>query len=174
MSAPRVDSVSGPLVVGQLYLVRTVRAQFFGVRADWPVIGPKHEDVEFFNFDKPHYHVDHRFVRCSDNRAVDRAAWVLHGWPERGLFLPPPRWSRRKCVRTWFASIVPTTRHVDIRPLVDLRKAFAGKQCDRGVGGFICPHRQAPLGSVEPVNGVITCPLHNLRIDAATGVVLPA
>ncbi|MBX9847503.1 MAG: Rieske 2Fe-2S domain-containing protein [Xanthobacteraceae bacterium] len=50
---------------------------------------------------------------------------------------------------------------------------FAGTQCARGKGGFICQHRNAVLGSIEPRDGVITCPLHGLRIGAQTGVVLP-
>ena len=174
-SFERVDRLTAPPVVGRFYLVRTVRGLFLGFEDDWPVIGPKHDDVEFFKFTYPHYHVDHRFIRCSDARAIERQAYPLHGRPDLGRPLGAPRWSRRKCVRTWFGSIIPTTRYVDTRPLYELRAAFMGKQCARdAAGGFICPHRNAPLGSIEPRAGVITCPLHGLRIDAATGVVLAA
>lgn len=34
---------------------------------------------------------------------------------------------------------------------------------------FATPHRKFSLGSIEPINGVITCPLHGMQIDAATG-----
>ena len=40
--------------------------------------------------------------------------------------------------------------------------------------GWICPHQATPLGSIEPVDGIIICPLHGLRIDAQTGIVVPS
>lgn len=56
------------------------------------------------------------------------------------------------------------------------QKAYEGQQCKRSSksGGWICPHRKANLTGVVPYNGVITCPLHALKICAETGVVLPA
>jgi hypothetical protein len=171
-SFERVDRLTAPPVVGRYYLVRIVRGFFFGLKDDWPVVGPQHDDVEFFRFAVPHYHVDHRFVRCSDERAIERQSSVFHGRTDFGEPLSAPRWSRRKCVRTWFGSIIPATRHVNTAPLHDLRAAFAGKQCAKSVGGFVCPHRNVPLGSIEQSAGVITCPLHGLRIDARTGIVL--
>jgi Rieske 2Fe-2S protein len=60
----------------------------------------------------------------------------------------------------------------DTSPVHTLRKLFAGHQCAAGKGGWICPHRKASLGSIQPVDGIITCPLHGLRIDAATGKML--
>jgi hypothetical protein len=67
-------------------------------------------------------------------------------------------------------------RRVAIRSVrqqsTNMNTAFAGTQCRKGKRGFVCPHKLFPLGSVEPVAGVITCPLHGMRIDAATGVCL--
>ena len=36
------------------------------------------------------------------------------------------------------------------------------------VNGMKCPHRGYDLSKEPIVNGVITCPLHNLKFDAIT------
>jgi hypothetical protein len=182
----RVDRVTGPLVVGQFYLVPTVRGKWIGqgfahntgrrslaLTANWPVIGPEHNDIEFFGFSTPHYHIDARFLPEGDKRIHLTLTYPLHG--RRGIWtptgdteaLPAPVWRRRKCIRSntgldpWGSG-----------PITKMREHYAGRQCARNVGGWVCPHRQAPLGSVQPKDGVIICPLHGLHIDAATGVVL--
>jgi hypothetical protein len=172
----RVDLLTAPPVVGRFYLVRTVHAKYFGVVASWPVIGPRHEDLDHFNFGYQHYHVDFRFVRCSDERAEARHPYVLHGLSDGDRLaditaLPVLR--RRKCVRSALSFSVPWNAKVD--PLHALREHYAGRQCVRDkAGGWICPHRNAPLGSIKPsgIERIITCPLHGLRIQADTGKVL--
>ncbi len=77
---------------------------------------------------------------------------------------------RRKCVRSYLEFIIEWRR--DTRPMAALIAKFAGQECAAGKGGWICPHRKASLGSIQPVDGIITCPLHGLRIDAASGKVL--
>jgi hypothetical protein len=57
--------------------------------------------------------------------------------------------------------------------VIKINKHWAGQQCDRSKFGWICPHRNVQLGSMAPIDGVITCPLHGMRINAETGVVLP-
>lgn len=179
MTIERVDRLTSPPIVGQFYLVRTVCETYFGKFKDWPVIGPEHDDVEFFGFKDQHYHVDFRFIRCSDALVAERHPYVLH--PPRRISgvasptLAKPVWHRRKCVRSQLGFFLPRSRFIDTSPLYKLRNAFAGRQCARDArGGFICPHRKAPLGSIQPdKDGVITCPLHGLRIDASTGVVVP-
>lgn len=147
------------------------------VRAAWPVIGPKHADEQFFNFPHPHYHVDARFVSASlaarigryHLDAIDLAAQRYpfseafnYGPPQR---LSAPVWRRRRCVDP-----DPPYHHYAVAPVRGLNAAFAGHQAKRGKPGWICPHRGAPLGSLAPdAHGVITCPLHGLRIDATTG-----
>jgi hypothetical protein len=81
---------------------------------------------------------------------------------------PPIVWKRRKCHR-------PDLPYVfgDAAPIIALRADFAGQQCRRNRAGWVCPHKTYPLGSHAPDDtGVITCPLHGLRIRAADGVVL--
>lgn len=187
MSAPRVDRVSGPLVVGQFYLVPTVWARWISrapkahpwrhdlAEGAWPVIGPKHADVEFFDFRQAHYHVDARFLPPGDSRSLMTLTYPVHGrdgmWTKDGKPepLPPIVWRRRKCIRAGTEFDPGNSSQIK-----KMRGHFAGVQCARNAAGFVCPHQQAPLGSVAPKDGVIVCPLHGLHIDAATGVVLPA
>jgi hypothetical protein len=162
--------VSGPLVVGQFYLVPTVHTTWCGTAGDWPVIGPEHNDIEFFHFTTMHYHVDARFLPPNSTRIHQTLSYPLHArhppYAGKKETLPKPVWRRRKCHR---ASIGfnPYDPRITI-----MRQHYAGRQCARNSSGFVCPHRHAPLGSIVPVNGVITCPLHALKIDAITGIVL--
>lgn len=182
MSSPRVDQQSGPLKVGSFYLVPTVFAQWGApglswrsknVLRAWPVIGPLHSDKEFFNFETDHYHVDARFLPLKDPRVYSTLPYPIHArkppFAPDGATLPKPVWARRKCIRAGVPDFAPSSIEIDA-----MRTHYAGRACKRGKAGFICPHRNAPLGSSVPLNGIITCPLHGLRIDAATGVVLPA
>ena len=59
--------------------------------------------------------------------------------------------------------------HPDAETVQKMNEAFSGQQCRTGKRGFVCPHKQFPLGSIKAIDGVVTCPLHGLRIDAATG-----
>lgn len=59
------------------------------------------------------------------------------------------------------------------RPAVmAIQRHYAGAKCAKGKGGWVCPHQKASLGSIMPIDGVITCPLHGLKIDAETGIVI--
>ncbi len=191
MKIERADRQTSPLVEGRFYLVPTVRAKWYGKVADWPVIGPLHEDREILGFDLDHYHVDARFLP-RDYPDIFRAfsgpvhadTWAVRrakNWGEPMPSLPSPVLKRRKCVRASVPFSLPWSAAVT--PVHELRRRFAGQQCVMGKGGWVCPHRKASLGSIEPEVGtapdgspahVITCPLHGLRIDAVTGLVLPA
>jgi hypothetical protein len=173
MKLERADLQTLPLVEGRFYLVPIVRAAWYGWHADWPVMGPLHEDREFLNFPYDHYHLDPRFLPPGFRKLYRVFTHPLHAdarFTGAGP-LPAPELRRRKCVR----SFVPFSPPWEAAALWQtLRKAFAGRQCARGKGGWVCPHRKASLGAIAPEGGVITCPLHGLRIDAASGVVLPA
>ncbi len=160
----RIDRLTEPAVAGRMYLVPTVKAKWIGRLGIWPVIGPLHEDAEIFNFDKDHYHVDARFLPPRFHKPEKAFVYPLHADAITAV------WRRRKCIRAYVPYTLPGGR--DTSPVFVLRGIFAGHQCERGKGGWICPHRKASLGSLSPVNGVITCPLHGLRIDAETGIVL--
>lgn len=183
----RITMLSGPPVLRRRYLVPTV-TYFWLSGADqvYPVFLPKHEDAEHLNFASLHYHVDPRFlsaaawnkakrrVRLSEYDRDDYAAFrSCQGYPlARRSFdadgqapHPPIVWRSLVCKRsdiTWAAPEISEK----------LSPHFTGRQCKRARGGWVCPHKRFPLGSIAPVGGVITCPLHGLRIDAETGKVL--
>ncbi len=96
---------------------------------------------------------------------------VVDGYPVRadGHYLHPrPVWRVKVCRRAevrYFHGGAPTIRA--------MHGAFEGAQCASSKSGWMCPHKRYPLGNVAAdAAGVITCPLHGLRVDAATGKVL--
>lgn len=163
MNLQRVDQLKEPPVVGQFYLVPVVRGKWYDRVADFPVIGARHNDVEFFDFKREHYHLDYRFFRGSYPRSASTAP--LHAHPN--FPLSKPILKRRKCLREQHIFDGPD------RIMSPFREAYAGRQCASGKLGWVCPHRQIALGSTPVIDGVITCPLHGLRIDAGTGRVVP-
>lgn len=182
MSPQRIDRLTSPPVVGELYLVPTIRFYAYGgVSSWWPVIGPRHEDKEHLDFEHLHYHVDVRFLSPTQQRlmrAHDRSVsveTVAARVPISNCFGDPPaphptfRELRCRAINHSYPSAL-AGQWDNFR---QLWVSYAGQTCKRGKGGFVCPHRHFPLGSIAPVSDVITCPLHGLRIDAASGHVLP-
>jgi nitrite reductase/ring-hydroxylating ferredoxin subunit len=170
-----------PLIEGRTYMVPCVHYSWFGREDWWPVIGPRHNDKRFLRFPWQHYHVDGRFLtKRQMSFAKRQGRWVGGGSIAetvaasplfsmgRGEPAPAPTMKRRKCT----SASIPYTAHGQ-QPIRDLAAHYAGRQCRASEQGWVCPHQQTPLGSIQPVDGVVTCPLHGLRIDCRTGVVLP-
>ena|ERR1700679_524429 len=178
MTLIRVDQMQEVPLPGRFYLVPTINELWHGHRSDWPVIGPLHKDIEFFNFTDEHYHIDGRFLNARQRKIAGsqvrptvaeeiQAAPLHHEWRKPDSILPKPILKKLKC----WKSDIPYGHH-DKKQVQDIQKHYAGQSCANGKSGWICPHRKASLGSIAPVNGVITCPLHGMRIDAETGKVL--
>lgn len=193
---PVITRMKEAPVPGQYYRVPAVRMDRFGLCRDrsvlvqslwWPVIGKRHEDREFFNFALEHYHVDVRFLgrrhfaqtgrrgrfvdreRDAISQAQAQALLARIDVPPARRHLPEPVLVRMKCYRANERWNFP-----DAEAVMQMCSAFAGHQARHSDAGWVCPHRQYPLGQVEPdESGVITCPLHGLRIDARTGRCLP-
>jgi hypothetical protein len=161
MALQRVDRLKEPPVVGQSYLVPTVYGRWYDKIGDWPVIGHRHNDVEFFHFVAQHYHIDYRFVTVRKSWLRNVSAGPLHA--QEGFPLSKPILRRRQCKREQHVFGGPS------RIMSPFRESYAGQQCAKGKRGWVCPHRHIALGSTPAIDGVITCPLHGLRIDAATG-----
>lgn len=204
----RVDRMMEPPVVGRVYLVPTVRYVYCGIEADWPVMGPLHDDVEHLRFPYFHYHVDPRFIpqphydRLVDGAFrdidVEFAANPLNqrdhssGYVSQEDALKLPAGARRKLSRA-FPQIVLRRRkmvrelsyprrfidgqsadHVGAERFKRMWRSYAGRTAERGANGLICPHRNYPLGNAKPdADGILTCPLHGLRICSRTGLVEP-
>lgn len=175
----RITFLSEPPVVGRKYLVPTV---FYGwlhqaKPRTWPVLLPFHSDADFLAFPDPHYHVDARFLSPSDwQRANSYSSYydaptTCQGVPlaRRGETHPPIVWRARTCHRSVIRYSGIATSRITRR----LLPHYGNAQARRVRTGWVCPHRGYPLGSAPVVDGVITCPLHGLCIDAETGRVIP-
>jgi nitrite reductase/ring-hydroxylating ferredoxin subunit len=176
----RIDRLTTAPEVGKFYLVPVVVARWYYRVDAWPVIGHLHQDKEFFDVDDDHYHIDGRFLnRKQRDYATAPAIWRygmadniqaaplgMNNNKDHGL--PRPEYRPRKCSAVDIPYLFGGTKQVK-----RLRAHYARTQCAKGKGGWICPHRKAPLGSVAVIDGVITCPLHGLRINAETGICLP-
>lgn len=179
----RIEDLRKPPVIGKFYLVPTVFYNYMGIDAAWPVIGPKHNDDKFLNFPYLHYHVDARFITETLWRRLDRSGYdatdVVTRRPLCSLACPrvykngiaqrashPPRlWAVKRCARHW-----EPYPQGDQPSVMRLHHHFAGQQADYKDGQWLCPHRQVGLGSLVPDDdGFVTCPLHGLRINCATG-----
>lgn len=178
----RADKLTAPPVVGTYYMVPAIQWSFSytwdavsPTSQWWPVWGRKHNDIEFFDFKHQHYHIDFRFLTKRQWKEFENS-WrppraTVQAQPLNHVRLPngppKPKLIKMRC------STADTTYDFPTAPQVlAIQAAYAGKQCTKSKLGFICPHQRFQLGSIAPVDGVITCPLHGLRIDAATGVAL--
>ena len=180
MKLQRIDELTVPPEVGTYYLVPTVTAAWFDVNKAWPIIGPKHNDAQCLEFENQHYHLDARFIY---SRSVDRFFWrSVMASPLQTSDrvnpdgLPAPVWRRRLCRRLINPvqdSILQDLARKSNRQWTCHQNQWTGKHARRDARGWICPHRNVPLAGQPVVDGVIVCPLHLLRIDAETGVVLP-
>jgi hypothetical protein len=163
---PRARRLDGPPEPGHDYVVPTVTGLVGPQRSHWPVIGHRHTDRDpgEVQMRRPHWHIDWRFVPdhmlTSDWYVATVMAWHAPG---------PPVLRRKRC---WRATNGSATLLAAIAEPTQLR--MAGRRCRHDGRGWVCPHRHAPLATIPAVDGVVTCPLHGLRVDAATGVVMAA
>lgn len=178
----RIDEITGPPVVGKFYLVPTIHYVYCEMTDYWPVIGPKHNDIEYFNFYPLHYHVDGRFLSKRVSRRLSRYVYprfsVSDGpWPcvnSRPLSqrdhirgnnhsLPHPVWRRRKCLFS-----VAKYVYGEVAAVKELNDAMAGCRPILAKNGrYLCPHRKSDITTIPAgPDGVLVCPLHGLKIDA--------
>lgn len=176
----RIDTLTAPPEVGKMYLVPTVRGRWNGYLLAWPVCGPRHNDATCLNFPKFHYHVDWRFVRAPSEPSLRQQFFLYtlsaplmmdgNGYQPN---LPEPVWRLRRCRRiknpASFDALRRTQTHQGFLCHFD---EYAGRQAKHDGRGWVCPHRMVSLADRPVVKGVVTCPLHFLRIDHATGVVM--
>ena len=181
MAVPRVDEMDGRPEVGRWYLVPAIWMNRFGFgELWWPVVGPLHTDVEFFHFKAPHYHVDARFLTVrhlrqnGTNRFTDDPASAALETPVIKPFAhrqdnpePPPKPEYRHMQCRRFGCDYP---YASMRQVQELRSHFSGAVAPRNASGHIvCPHRGARIDQLVPdEDGIVTCPLHGLRVHLST------
>jgi hypothetical protein len=174
MVLPRADRLKAPPIVGQHYRVTTVFTNHSGLCSHWPVMGLRHTDADHLNFPHEHFHIDLRFVSKRQLTALNRSsldgAAVVAARSPISFYIGKPELRPMRCMRVDHEYPVKMTRVALL-----FRKMFAhfaGRQCARGKRGWVCPHKLFPFGSILPdAKGIVTCPLHGLRIHAETGVV---
>ena len=186
---------------GKLYQVPHVRALWVddgtGQPRWWPVIGPAHDDAEIIGFEPKHWHVDFRFLDGPDRERTRFATlipevfvtpisrvipdlpgeidcphhdhtqnWVdVDDLPHEGI----PQESYFRVLESRYRAEYPVYPPM-IPWLGDLEAAYRDHRLKPGL---ICPHRGAGLSGIEPVDGIITCPLHGLDWCAETGRLVP-
>lgn len=62
MRLQRIEDLREPPVVGRFYLVPCVLYWYDFRLRWWPVVGPRHDDIEHLDFAAAHYHLDRRFL----------------------------------------------------------------------------------------------------------------
>jgi len=177
----RIDEVAEPRV-GVLYLVPAVFEKgYLDEPRWWPVLGPLHEDAKLFNFKDLHYHYDQRFMtremlrpfplphgaHGAKTRLHFSLAAPLQGehkaYGERAP-MSAPELKLFRCIRT---TIDYPYGHNE--RIINVNTMYFDVQADRTDIGWLCPHRRVLLNFPPNASGVITCPLHGLRINAKTG-----
>jgi hypothetical protein len=180
-----VSELTLPPVVGKMYWVPAIHMDRFGFKKLWwPIHGHKHNDEEFFNFKPDHYHVDQRFLSKRHLRQHTRGyhddpllnsfgkplsgkyAHLEYDYPGKQLQPGRPELRRMRCQRDF-----PLYPYENEGAVQKLNAAFVGKIANKGRLGLVCPHKQYPLGQLPAdAEGIITCPLHGMRIRAIDGV----
>lgn len=155
-----------PYEVGRYYTVPTVQGVVYYTMADWPVIGPKHEDKELIGFLPSHFHIDWRFVSEAMLNMVKRhhsaplAITLCTDHRINILGLPAIAHRRLKCKRAMPAFPVEPKW---LRKLEDAYEHCVLKTP-------VCPHRGLPLDTLAPdADGHVSCPGHALRWNFDTG-----
>ena len=171
----RLADLREPPVPGRHYMVPVIRDYPYCGRVDtWPVIGPLHEDADFFRFPYPHYHVDGRFLTKAQVSSITRqrskyrptvesilGASPLH---HRGQPLPKgrPQLARRLCAAPAYGHA-----HQGQLAVIELNAHFSAPAAaiELADGRRLCPHRKVDLSQFPAdADGLVTCPLHGLRV----------
>lgn len=180
----RITNLDAAPVVGRYYLVPMIRWEVINHVSDWPIFLPLHNDARFFAVATDHFHLDPRFIGGHKWRLLathyfsagplETAQATVVGRNNWGAYAKDAKvsniqWKRQQCIRAQIEYM-----HGNKKAVQNMRGHYAGHQCAKARSGWICPHQNWPMGSVEPdKNGVMSCPLHGLQIDAETGLVLP-
>jgi hypothetical protein len=186
-ATPLLSDLREPPKVGHWYMVPVVRYEWHGILDDWPVLGPLHADAEFFGFPHKHYHCDARFLtyrqaqigvsslsyELSHLSRPERVAFACLAWPlsdrpdwkdRKG---PPtelvprhrPKLKRLRCSRLGVGVSLGIVGGKGLKATTEMHRHYGdpAPPIRLADGRLLCPHRKA--------DGVVTCPLHGLRVQ---------
>jgi hypothetical protein len=159
----RVEDVKRPLKIGERYIVPCIiKESFNGITKDLliiPVINKPHSDKENGQ-SEIHYHIDTRFIDTTNSYFKDRedVSMSLDSFNSR---------PQNKIDGIFDRFVLPVFNETfgNATPSSLVRNSKLKHKC---IHKGKCPHRGMDLSQVEPVDGVITCPLHSLQFDAKT------
>lgn len=177
----KIETIKRPVKKGEKYLVSCIVTRSLSPHNDYrivdgepvvvfnehvfitPVINHPHNDRENGQ-PTPHYHVDYRFVRHqADARFPTPVSHhSTHRYVENIRPLAP-------AVLEYILLPVINETFAGITPAGLISKSKLKHNC---IYKGKCPHRGYDLSQVAPIDGVITCPLHGLQFDSATGQLL--
>lgn len=162
--------------VGRYYQVPAVLASIDFV-TDWYVIlGTWHEDAEHLNFPSHHYHLDLRFAQprlfVRDSPSQHPASIAVTD------IIEGPVTKRRKMRRRM--PVFPATNKIHAQQINKTRERRGATfpllvhayRDSRLTAHGHCPHKGMDLSGINPVNGIVVCPLHGLCFDAESGKAL--
>jgi hypothetical protein len=182
---PLLSDLREPPTVGKFYMVPAVHYAWHDHTKHWPVLGPLHEDSEFFGFDNHHYHIDMRFVTASECRFALRKLpfFARSGDPEidigtvfsgiplanRNTPVPTgrPQLRRMRCARAYKGTRLLQSLLVAVAIEAALQERYGSpaEPIHLRDGRKLCPHRKVDLSQYTPdAEGIVTCPLHGLRV----------
>lgn len=174
----KVEDIKRPLIKGEVFLVPCITRIDDNREYIYPVINHPHNDKENGQ-DHTHYHVDYRFVKCyaRDRNIYDDNGKLMAIIPpvvinkhSVHIYAKDQRVSLRKEEKIVYI-ILPVINEdfFSITPIEFIKKSKLKHHC---IYKGKCPHRGYDLSQVNPINGIIECPLHGLKFDAKTNKIL--
>jgi hypothetical protein len=172
----KVEDVKSPLNIGEVFLVPCIVSSgmepYISRRTDdyktrevsyiTPVINHPHNDIE--NGQKIiHYHADWRFIKkIAPNIPIALNSHSRHRYANVSRLTLKE--GEKLC---YYELPVIDIGQVGITPLSFISKSkFKHKCIHKGK----CPHRGMDLSQIEPIDGIITCPLHGLKFESSNGL----
>ena len=168
-----VDNIKRPLLKGEVFLVPCIVKKHndnsIGFKLNkiyvTPVINLPHSDKENGQ-NEIHYHADFRFIK-HDNNGDFPTPQNTHS---KYIFCENIRPKDKiDGVIQYFALPVINEDFKAITGVENIAKSKLKHKC---IHKGKCPHRGYDLSQVNPIDGVITCPLHGLKFSAKTSMVL--
>lgn len=162
---PYIENYENPQI-GDFFMVRTVEFNRNNKVFHFPVVDKMHRDGKH-GLDKPHYHIDWRFMpefeleaHSNWNNNIYKKAYC-----NNSEFFTPI--TKDEVIREYYNCFqyLRDNRKFPEWGFPSLEKAM--KNCK--MVNMKCPHHGTNLVSCKPVDGVVTCPQHGLKWNVKTG-----